>query len=461
MTDSTPTISNQIEEEDTLKADQFFRSGYQPKDRATELYVGDFTNKLLGRKARTPVNRNKYLACVCDYLAMVKKSGTSLISWQTGSEHYHNSAYSRDIAEATRNALIRKKHLTEKQRHKRGSCTIYRVSDIPEIDTLEFKRTSRSSALKVRQRTHFENGKKKKGKLIPLSRYDRSVISPLISDMEIINEMMEKYPMMAPEGTTWTDCYRQFNDGDPTGSQWINRGGRIYGGWQSKTEDERLQFTIGGDDICEVDIKACFLFIANQHAAQPIQLPDDPYQLIDFVKNDNTLRPLAKILTSSILCKEGAITKFPKGRKQPQEQDVKSLREQFNLGKTAKCSDYVQDILTALPILKTTDQTGLELMYQESGIVVRSMLYLISKDVPAYPVHDCLLCRLEDEEEVIATIQEQMTEKFGSYATLEVGYKDGRSKIIPSSQNLNTSSSIHQNEDLASSYDDYDVLEDF
>lgn len=100
-------------------------------------------------------------------------------------------------------------------------------------------------------------------------------------------------------------------------------------------------------------------------------------------------------------------------------------------------------------------------MYQESDIVVWSMLSLISKDVPTYPVHDCLLCRLQDEEKVIATIQEQMTEKFGSYATLEVGYKDGRSKIISSSQNLTTSSTIHQNEDLASSYDDYDVLEDF
>jgi hypothetical protein len=89
------------------------------------------------------------------------------------------------------------------------------------------------------------------------------------------------------------------------------------------------------------------------------------------------------------------------------------------------------------------------------------MLSLINKDVPTYPIHDCLLCRLEDEEEVIATIQEKMTETFGSYATLEVGYKDGRSKIISSSQNITTSSNIHQNDEIDTSHDDYEVLEDF
>lgn len=461
MTDSIPIISNQVEEEAILKADQFFRSGYKPKDQETELYVDDFTRKLLGRKAQTPVNRNKYLACVCDYLAMVKKSGTGLISWQTGSEHYQNSSYSRSIAERTRDALIQKGYLTKQQDHKRGSCTIYNATTIPDINTLEFKKTSRSSALKIRQPTQHGNGRKKKGKLIPLSKFNQSIINPLIAEMEQINEMMERHPLISPEGTTWTDCYRQFNDGDPTGSQWINRGGRIYGGWQSKTESERLQFTIGGDDICEVDIKACFLFIANQHAAQPIHLPDDPYQLINFVKSNYDLRPLAKLLTSAVLCKEGDIKKFPKGRKKPNENSTQSLRDQFNLEKSAKCSNYVQDILKAFPILKTTDLNGLELMYQESDIVVRSMLSLISKNVPTYPVHDCLLCRLEDEEEVISTIQEKMSETFGSYATLEVGYKDGSNRTISSNQNINISSHILENGGLDDSDDSYEVLEDF
>lgn len=59
-------------------------------------------------------------------------------------------------------------------------------------------------------------------------------------------------------------------------------------------------------------------------------------------------------------------------------------------------------------------------MYQESEIILASMLALWDRGIPAYPVHDCLLCRQQDQEEVVAAIQQKMTQQFGQSAVLEV-----------------------------------------
>lgn len=458
--------------DDLLKADRFFKAGYKAADAETKSYVEKFSKELLGRKAETPRRKEKYLACVADFLVMVQKSGRGLVAWQTGSENYVGCAYSRQVAEETRKALLKSGDLELIQQHGAQLCKIYMVNKKVAPDRLVFKKGNSTNVVRVRAASTLDNGKRKKGRLIPLKRFKTEQTLPIIEEMEALNVMMEAHPLKAPDGTQWDGCYRGFNNGDPSGNRWINAGGRVYGGWQSRSEQERLQFTIDGEEVCEVDIKACYLFLGLQHSPSEADLPADPYQLVRFVNEEKNearrkeLRQLAKVLTSAMLSKDGQVTRFPRGAKRSDGNGNHSIREQYRLGKKVKCQDLVHQIEQAFPFIMNTDQKGLELMFQESEVMIGAMLALDEIDIPTFPVHDCLLCQAIDEDEVVKEIQEQMMKRYESYPSLEVGYNDGTNKVILSSQIIGFPSSVlsslttleyDEDEDT----DDYPVIEDF
>ena len=76
--------------------------------------------------------------------------------------------------------------------------------------------------------------------------------------------------------------------------------------------------------------------------------------------------------------------------------------------------------------------SGYELMYKESEIIMSAITGLVQLMVPAYPVHDSLLCKKEDEAEVVSQLFKATREVSGGHSpTLEVTYKDGTVSILP------------------------------
>ena len=53
-----------------------------------------------------------------------------------------------------------------------------------------------------------------------------------------------------PNGHTGASVSRIYHDGR------MDAGGRLYGLWTASVEDDRLEATIDGDPVCEIDICA-------------------------------------------------------------------------------------------------------------------------------------------------------------------------------------------------------------
>jgi len=402
-----------------IKAEGFVNPGYEPANLETFNWVLSKAKDVVGRKADTPKLGPKYVACLADFLRTLQNTPSGRIAWPMGDNNYSEALYGRDIAEKLRDKLQSKGLLSILRMHSPGVSTVYRADPEQFPDWLAFKKSRSVNLVKVRAPSSREYGQLKKGRIIPISKFCRDTVKRLVEEMKTVNDMMEQYPLVGPDGSAWDRCYRLFNGGDETGREWRDLGGRIYGDWQNKKGHERLDFTIGGQPVCEIDIKASYPSLANQLSPEPQVLPADPYQAIGFVVDDSSQRGLAKLLVSALLSKEGAMTRFPKGVKQA-----------FNIPRNLKVKDFLDDIFSSYPFLKDFHMNGLELMYRESELILQSLLTLAERDVPAYPVHDCLICRRSDEAAVVDVLGSKFREQLGGTMTLEIEVKDQEPRIL-------------------------------
>lgn len=413
---------------DELKAQRFVEVKYEPANDETTAFVEAIIERIGGDLRGT--SRKKWHYCVCDFLHAALYSDSGLIAWTTNGD-FSNRPYSRKIMQNVQKALTTSGWQTQVQGHHRGLKAVFQVNRIRIRDDLAFKKHGKGGAVRVRDAKPegSRKGRPTKGKLLPRSRF-LGQIEPLERQMSIINGMMKSNPLTHGDGKVWDYCYRQFNNGR------LDRGGRLYGGWQSLPEAERLSLTIGGRQACEIDIKSCFLFIAHQMANPCGKLPVDPYKKINFVRQLNDpdrqqqMRDFAKQLVSAILCKEEPLTKLPRGEYSNKAQTYVSVRDSYALPKNVPSAAYIKDVYDAYPFLKFNTVRGLELMFKESEIIIKSLLSLADRGIVAYPVHDCLLCAKDDEETVIKTLQGEMMKSLGAYAALEVSYSSGETRVV-------------------------------
>jgi hypothetical protein len=75
---------------------------------------------------------------------------------------------------------------------------------------------------------------------------------------------------------------RVFNNGDHPKFNW-NMGGRLYSygetNYQQMESEDRLQMTINGDAVCEIDIRASYLTIFHALHGEPFDATNDPYDV--------------------------------------------------------------------------------------------------------------------------------------------------------------------------------------
>lgn len=414
-----------------LQADQFVIPKYEPADEESKSLIHVLVQAAFKDCPPRPTSEPKLQLAMCDVLAAQRKSNTGLLAWQLDEELFGDGAYGRNIATKLRDQLLEIEWLEVAQRGRRGTCQLYRWTGKINLPEIKFRKCGSSDLVRIRgARTTGPNGKPKKGKRLKIKNFQPAV-QEQIEKMKVINHMMAEHPLSDIYGKTWSSCHRGFNEGR------LDKGGRIYGDWQNKKSHERLAMTVDGRPVVEVDIKGSFLFLGNRLSSHPIDLGQDPYLNIPFVRDAgsdevrSSLRELAKIVVSSMWYAEKPLTRVPKGREKNAYGSTISLRQQFSLDKKLTSQRIIKEIYDTFPFLVERELNGFDLMYRESEIIVASMLDLWDHSVPTFPVHDCLLCKETDQEAVIAAIKKQMMLQVGASPILEVKRAAGKKKVNP------------------------------
>jgi len=434
-----------------LKGESFVVPKYEPRDDMTSLYVwqlADYLGLLADARLTT---KKKVLRCLSDVLVAIRSSETGLVCWPTNKNSFTNGPYGWDIADKVRSALA-PRHLTLKQKARFDD---YAKAAVWQLDThlaprcLDFSKHDKRPLVEVRaeKRDFFTGTGRPKGKKLPLSRF-KGQVEPIQERMRELVKPMAKHPLTAPDGTEWRYCQRIFNDGR------LDRGGRVYGDWQYRPAHERLHYTIDGEPVAEVDIKAAFPFLASRLTGWPEPLQPDPYGQIGFVqKGPEHYRGLAKILVSALLSRSGPITRFPRG-----ENGV-SLREEFNIPSFHSVSDYIPDIYEAFPFLEDVPACAGQLMFHESELVLQTMTELSQEGVVTYPVHDCLICKRSEVPMVVEVLQSVSGTMFKATPTIEVKYSNKMSEVYEGKVFSTMDWGIEDDFDLVDEEDDFDLVE--
>ncbi len=228
-----------------------------------------------------------------------------------------------------------------------------------------------------------------------------------------LNEMWKEHPLRI--GTTlFTSASRKFNDSS------LTRGGRFFGGWSNIPEPERLTGTIDGDPVSEIDLRAANLTILTGLLKYP--MPEnpfsDPYAYVD-ADRKQTKDALLEILGAGDHEKSKGSSKYV-GK---------------HGGGTFK---PVRDkLVDAYPVLEHLEKGKLDsnsLAYDESEIVLSAMMALREKGVVSYPMHDALICKARDEEEVVKALQKAFHDRVGIFPALTIQTKDEEERVIEGRQ---------------------------
>lgn len=192
---------------------------------------------------------------------------------------------------------------------------------------------------------------------------------------------------------------RIFNNGSFT------QGGRLYGGfWQSLSKEKRGPgIRIGGErTVCLDYSQVCPRILYGMAGAEPHI--DDLYTVPGLEAHREGVK---KVLVSLLFAK-GAMLRAPR--------DTRHL-----LPKGMKIAEVVRLIEKAHPALAPYFRTsiGMELMFQESQILVEVLLTLIDHGAVALPVHDAVVVKKSDEAITRKVMEEVFRKRTGLGITVK------------------------------------------
>jgi hypothetical protein len=122
----------------------------------------------------------------------------------------------------------------------------------------------------VRGASEYDGYKKLKGKVLKVKAPEL-----LWNEIQELNTFLEGFIL---EHGTHRGFFRGYNNGDRPGFD-FDRGGRIYSAgedsYQNLPSGERLELTINGEAVAEVDVRASFITIL--YAMHKLDFDGDPY----------------------------------------------------------------------------------------------------------------------------------------------------------------------------------------
>jgi len=242
-----------------------------------------------------------------------------------------------------------------------------------------------------------------------------------------LNEFWRKHPLQMPDGNAAACATRVYHDGR------IDAGGRFYGLWTNQDGSVRLQATIDGEPVCEIDIKGSQPTLLSSLLGVKLNGVSDhgtwydvytqitglwsygatDEGIFDPMKNPDTVDPMVRI--GSIA--KGVIMEIIGTGNVNKDRPSSEFREKHSV--TQEEWDYCKaKLIEAIPALKQLEPrygaTGnLEgyingpgfLSYHESEMILATIKALHTKEIPAYPVHDCLIIKSKDVDLGVETLR--------------------------------------------------------
>ena len=236
------------------------------------------------------------------------------------------------------------------------------------------------------------------------------------SRIQRLNDFWRKHPLELPNGHAMASATRVFHDGR------LDAGGRIYGGWTGLDQKaKRIHCTIDGEPVVEIDIRASQPTLLSSLLGCKMgglgpqgewvdvygelshlvsvdhywTIVDDQIDKIELIKrNRNVAKGVVMALIGSGLpLKSNATSELVK-----------------DFGLTSQGWSFFRDkLVETVPALndlepRYDDKGQLDgyingagfLSYNESEMTLQTVETLIDQDIPAYPVHDCIMVKRSD-----------------------------------------------------------------
>jgi hypothetical protein len=196
---------------------------------------------------------------------------------------------------------------------------------------------------------------------------------------------------------------RIFNNGS------LEVGGRLYGGfWQPLAPSARLSSILIDDEfVVSLDFAQSALRMAYaQVGAEPP--PGDLYAISGL----RSYRDETKWIINALLSSDEVHTRFPR-------QTRGTMPRSWKFERVYSAIARHHEPITPL----FGSSSGLRFMYQESEILIRTLLRLKSMGIIALPIHDCVLVARRNGEVTKAVMEESFQEVIGVPGVVEMeGY---------------------------------------
>lgn len=186
----------------------------------------------------------------------------------------------------------------------------------------------------------------------------------------------------------------------------LDAGGRFYGAWTSLKERQRLACRIDGEAVVSIDINASQPFLFSMLMGVPMAMEgaswSDLYvEVLEShgIQSAKEMRDKLKRVALEVLGTGNA------WKVEPSEE----WAHQFEDGEWEALLSAMRSSLPAFELIDREYLNGPNFIsYHEAEILRQTLLALMSRDIPAYSVHDCILVRQSDELTAVSVFRDAL-----------------------------------------------------
>lgn len=246
--------------------------------------------------------------------------------------------------------------------------------------------------LQKRAASTRDAGRKVQGRVMKFEHTDLS--QKLEAEVRELNEYLAKQSFGG--GCVHRGYVRIFQNGDDQLFNW-NRGGRLYSqpanaNYQQQSKTKRLEMTINGSPVVEIDLRASYLTIFHAWHGVQLDREKDPYIIPELGEE---ARDIVKLWVAATFGSPGPLGKWPTDllRNYEQEHGHPLDRKRYRVAKLRELIIKHHPLLGqwGQPLQDGRVRTWADLMFDESRVIVAAMLGLMRDNVPSLAVHDSLI----------------------------------------------------------------------
>ena len=300
--------------------------------------------------------------------------------------------------------------------------SLLNLADFVEATWISTGRTeiliSKAETIPQKKRREQEGRKRKKltSKEVQrvLNKRDYKTYTKLANGVRKLNRFWRDHPLiLPPDGNGYSihcaSATRVFHNGS------IKSGGRYYGEWTNLDGWIRRRATIDGEATVQIDLNASQPTLFSSLMGYEMNVGgrwEDLYDIVVEPLDGENKRAKAKQVAMELIGTGNSRKKAPAS-----DCKIDFNREELAVDEEGNTLDeygiYRHRLLEVVPALAELNSEYLNgagyLSYHEAEIMRLSLEKLVSIGVPAYPVHDCLITKISNQDVVLQTYRNTLS----------------------------------------------------